>query len=308
MNSIITGIIKESSSITAQSLMETISEARDVLKGERKSGAQADCIIKEDLIWADPNGSFLVVGDLHGDIDSLKEVLKKALSTHHGISSTQKIVFMGDYGDRGPYSIEIYYILLKLKTLYPDSIIMMRGNHEAPIELSFSPYDLPNQTLKLFGTDAQNVRISLEGLFNYFYLAMIVSDKYVFIHGGVPSMAADIDDLVFARKKHPTASHFEEMLWNDPREDFNGIGKSARGYGRVFGEDVTSNFLNFVGARVLIRGHEPCDGVKVNHGGKVLTIFSSKGQYNNSKAGFVPIDLQESTLSGWNLAESAVLF
>ncbi len=304
----VNGILKESSSITAQSLMETISEARDVLKGERRSQAQTDCTITEDLILADSKGSVLVVGDLHGDLDSLKEVLEKAQSIHHGISSDQKIVFMGDYGDRGPYSIEIYYVLLKLKILHPDSIIMMRGNHEAPIELSFSPYDLPGQTLKLFGTDAQEVLLNLEDLFNYFYLGMIVSDKYVFIHGGVPSMADKTDDLAFARKKHPAESHFEEMLWNDPRDDFKGSAQSTRGYGRIFGEDVTSNFLNIVGASVLIRGHEPCDGVKVSHDGKVLTIFSSKGQYNNSKAGFVPIDLQESTMSGWTLAETAILY
>ena len=289
-------------------MIETLSEARDVLTRERKSHLQADCTIKEDLVRTDSTGSIIVVGDLHGDISSLKQVLEKAQSSHNGISAKQKIVFMGDYGDRGPYSIAIYYVLLKLKILHPDGIIMMRGNHEAPVELSFSPYDLPSQALKLFGTDAQDVLSSLEDLFNYFYLGLIVSDKYAFIHGGVPTMADEIDDLVFARKKHPAETHFEEILWNDPREDLEGSVQSTRGYGKIFGEDVTTNFLNLVGASVLIRGHEPCDGVKVSHGGKILTIFSSKGQYGNSKAGVVPIDLQASTMSAWKLAETAILF
>ena len=98
------------------------------------------------------------------------------------------------------------------------------------------------------------------------------------------------------------------FLWNDPGEDLEGSVQSTRGYGKIFGEDVTTNFLNLVGAKVLIRGHEPCDGVKVSHSGKILTIFSSKGQYNNSKAGVVPIDLQESSMSAWELAETALLF
>jgi protein phosphatase len=48
-------------------------------------------------------------------------------------------------------------------------------------------------------------------------------------------------------------------------------------------------------AAVLIRGHEPADaGFKINHAGRVLTIFSRKGEpYFNSQGSFLQLDLTE---------------
>ncbi|MFQ6011790.1 MAG: metallophosphoesterase family protein, partial [Nitrososphaerales archaeon] len=96
--------------------------------------------------------------------------------TDDGTRSSHKIVFLGDYGDRGLYSIQIYYILLRLKTLFPDNVILMRGNHEAPYQLPFTPYDLPEQMFGLFGSEAQSLLHTLEGIFDYLYLGVIVSD------------------------------------------------------------------------------------------------------------------------------------
>ena len=42
------------------------------------------------------------------------------------------LIFLGDYGDRGDKSAEIYYIILKLKLAFPEQVVLLRGNHEAP--------------------------------------------------------------------------------------------------------------------------------------------------------------------------------
>jgi protein phosphatase len=48
-------------------------------------------------------------------------------------------------------------------------------------------------------------------------------------------------------------------------------------------------------AKILIRGHEPCEeGFKINHGGKVLTLFSRKGApYFNEHGAYLDVPLSE---------------
>ena len=103
------------------------------------------------LIEAAPVGEAVVVGDLHGDLQSLVYILDDSKFLNKARSARDVLlVFLGDYGDRGDYSAEVYYVVLKLKQIFPENVILMRGNHEGPPDLIASPHDLPTQMRNRF--------------------------------------------------------------------------------------------------------------------------------------------------------------
>jgi protein phosphatase len=140
--------------------------------------------------------------------------------------------------------------------------------------------------------------------------AVVVDELCVLVHGGVPSQASSLEDLRFAHAKHPHKSHLEEILWSDPAEALQGTRPSPRGAGKLFGADVTRNFLAMLNVRFLIRSHEPsATGLKTNHGGKVITVFSRKGlPYGNSSAAYLQLHLSNKLRKAEDLIECAVRF
>jgi hypothetical protein len=83
-----------------------------------------------------PAGTRLLFhGDLHGDIHSLVAWLdwlnrNGYLRDFRLTRPDTRLVFLGDYTDRGLYGIEVLYTLLRLKVENPDRVWMVRGNHE----------------------------------------------------------------------------------------------------------------------------------------------------------------------------------
>jgi len=262
----------------------------------KERGRVGNLRIEGRLAHVPPKGELTVVGDLHGDLESLVHVLGDSgfvEETHENEDSY--LVFLGDYGDRGFSSPEVYYIILKLKELFPENVVLMRGNHEGPEDLLAYPHDLPINLQRKFGESGLSIYRNLRQIFDYLYNAVLVDERYILIHGGVPSRASTIEDIAYAHEKHPRESHLEEILWSDPEEGITGTYPSPRGAGSFFGEDVTYRFLKMLGVNVLIRGHEPCrEGFKVNHGGRILTLFSRRGPpYYNDHGAYLRLDLSE---------------
>lgn len=68
------------------------------------------------------------IGDIHGNLDLLERLLDK-LSPD---LARTRLVFMGDYIDRGPRSKGVVDYVLRLKNLVPPGqVICLKGNHEA---------------------------------------------------------------------------------------------------------------------------------------------------------------------------------
>ncbi|KPV62127.1 MAG: Calcineurin-like phosphoesterase [Candidatus Bathyarchaeota archaeon BA1] len=278
----------------ANEFLQLVEDAVQTLAGE--GGRIGNLRINGRLVEVPPEGMAIVVGDIHGDLERLAYILKNSnFLERAGKSEDVFMVFLGDYGDRGIHSPEVYYVVLKLKEMFPENVVLMRGNHEGPEDILAYPHDLPIHLRRKFGEEGASIYAKLRELFNHLYNAVLIKERYVLLHGGAPSQASTMDDIAYAHMKHPRESHLEEILWSDPEEGITGTYPSPRGAGRIFGEDITNKLLRMLNVKALIRGHEPSmEGFKINHGGKVLTIFSRKGPpYYNEYGAYLKLSLSK---------------
>ena len=279
---------REAFEVDGQEYLALIERSIERIESEKIDAG--NLAIEGKLVKVASIGETLIVSDLHGDLKSLSYILKSSRFIEKALKIKKiMLILLGDYGDRGAYSPEVYYMVLTLKELFPRNILLMRGNHEGPDDLLAHPHDLPQGFRAKFGNEGLEVYSKIRDFFPELYNILVVDNLYVLIHGGVPSMASTIDDLRYAHLKHPKEKHLEEMLWSDPSEGIHGVRSSPRGAGRLFGADVTESFLEMLNVKFLIRGHEPSEkGFKMNHNDKILTLFSRKGSpYFNSSGAYL---------------------
>jgi len=199
----------------------------------------------------------IFVGDTHGDLEASQKVIKDYLKEGN------KIVFLGDYVDRGPKSKENLDCLLKIKVNNPNQVYLLQGNHEGYHILKFSPADFWEGLAK----DKHEKYCSIV---EKFPLAVVTKD-IIALHGALP----DVKNLKEIDQIKLGDNQWIQICWGD----FTGKPGKYLGIdlftGRsLFGRDWFFELMKRFNKKVLIRSHQP-DAPQFMFNDRCLTIFTS---------------------------------
>jgi len=209
-----------------------------------------------------------VCGDVHGQFHDLIE-----LFCIGGNLPDTNFLFMGDYVDRGYYSVETVSLLVALKVRYKDRLTILRGNHESrPTTQVYGFYD---ECLRKYGS--ATVWRLFTDLFDYLPLTAIVENSIFCLHGGLSPSIYTLEDIraLDRVQEVPHEGPMCDLLWSDPDER-SSWSDSPRGAGYTFGQDISEQFIRQNGLTLIARAHQlVMEGYSWCHEQQVVTIFSA---------------------------------
>lgn len=252
-----------------------------------------------DLFDQEPNmlklsDPITVVGDIHGQFWDLMNVFKLG-----GIPGDTQYLFLGDYVDRGCYSVEVLAYLFAWKVKQPKRIHMLRGNHECRQMTAF--FNFREECEYKYDVGIYNAFMEA---FDTLPLCATINNKYFAVHGGISPDLRRLEDLASVERMQETPRQglVCDLLWADPsQEEENGgvastpfLANGVRGCSHFFSSDAAAKFLRKNSFLCIVRAHEAqIDGYKMHKTNAltgfpcVITVFSAPNYcdtYNNKAA------------------------
>lgn len=170
-----------------------------------------------------------------------------------GDLGTYGYLFLGDYVDRGPHSLEVVCLLLALKLRYPNDIHLLRGNHES--SETNGTHGLLRECCLRMEEHHAGLRVwkRLNALFDWLPLAALVEKRVLCLHGGLGCSVRSVADLRAIKRPIRLDPYLCTMVGADASELWNAVG------GDVDEDEVV----------VRMEGGEP-EGLKPPSGGSTI--------------------------------------
>lgn len=230
------------------------------------------CLKKEPVLQKLDETAAVFIGDLHGDLTAYKKVEKYFHET------ALNFVFLGDYVDRGPHSIDLIKSLFTLKLKHPERVTLLRGNHETP--LANSRYGFKDDVKREFPKQQNLYQLFNEVFAELPIAATLDAGKVIAVHGGIPRNIESIEKIADLPKGIVSTRNHEvllQLLWNDPNEQISDFTSSMRGPGIYeFGKKTIENFMTNSNANLMVSAHLAfSEGIRFFFNKKLVSIFST---------------------------------
>ncbi|NXM33496.1 PP2BC phosphatase, partial [Oxyruncus cristatus] len=236
-------------------------------------------ILRHEKTMIEVEAPITVCGDIHGQFFDLMKLFEVG-----GSPNNTRYLFLGDYVDRGYFSIECVLYLWSLKINHPKTLFLLRGNHECR---HLTEYFTFKQECKY--------RQCEEG----FRGCVCVCVSCHSSHQQPPDVVSVFQLDRF--KEPPAFGPMCDLLWSDPSEDYGNektlehfAHNTVRGCSYFYSYPAVCEFLQNNSLLSVIRAHEAQDaGYRMYRKSQttgfpsLITIFSAPNYldvYNNKAA------------------------
>jgi protein phosphatase len=245
-----------------------------------------------------------IYGNIHGQYGDLLRLFENwGTPSERGDIDSFDYLFLGNYVDRGRYSLEVLCLLLSLKLKYPEQFHLLRGSHE-DIKVN-KAFGFAEECATRLGDDINDYKSVFQRfneLFKFLPLAAVVEGKILCCHAGIGRTLRTLEDIDSLQRPidislEPTTTEqnfLMDLLWSDPEPDY-GVTQQKYNVPQAATKYDVERLKSFLGDNnliMLVRSHEVVyDGFERSANGMVMTVFSATdycGKFQNA-AGVVVI-------------------